>query len=70
MAEGLDLAAVYGRISQACRTAGGQRAFAERAGCSEQMVSAVLNARKRPSNSILQAAGLRRMEVIVEDAGR
>lgn len=66
MAAELDLADVYGRIAQACRAAGGQRAFAERAGCSEQMVSLVLHAHRRPSDRILRAAGLKRIEKFVE----
>lgn len=67
MGEGLHMAEVYARISQACRDAGGQRAFAGRVGCSEAMVSQVVNAQRRPRARILKAAGLKRELKIVED---
>jgi hypothetical protein len=62
----LDEVAVYARITKACREAGGQRAFAERAGCSEQMISLVLNARRPASDRILRAAGLKRVVKFIE----
>jgi hypothetical protein len=54
----LTLSAVYGRLRQACRDAGGQKAWAEANGFSASFVSDVLNAKRPLPGSIAAALGL------------
>jgi hypothetical protein len=54
----LNLLEFYALLRQACREAGGQRAFARTHGMSEQYLCDVLNARKDPGDRILAALGL------------
>ena len=58
------LADVYGAIRRACREAGSQAEFADRAGLSQAYVSNVLNGRKPPSDALLAAIGWRRRVVL------
>lgn len=57
----LDSLEVCRRLSAACKAAGGQRAFAEKYGMSAGYVCDVLNARREPGESILNALGLVRV---------
>ncbi len=54
----LDLADFHRVMREACAIAGGQKAWAERHGISQQYVSDVLNSRRKPGLMILQALGL------------
>ena len=56
----LTLLDVFARIGAACRDAGGQKAWAMKHGIRPQYVSDVLNARREPGVSILNALGLRK----------
>lgn len=48
-------------LEKAVKTAGGQRAFATKAGVTGQYVSDVLRHRREPGGSILFALGLRKV---------
>lgn len=61
MARRVDLIEIYGRIRKACREAGSQKAFAEKAGVSAAFVSAVLNGQKPPSAAMLSHVGIKRV---------
>jgi hypothetical protein len=58
MSDDLTLIAVYGRLRQACREAGGQKAWAQAHGFSASFVSDVLNAKRPMPDSIIAALGL------------
>ena len=53
-------------LRERCKAAGGQRAWAQAVGISEQYVSDVLNARREPGESILRALGLAKVVRYVE----
>lgn len=57
----LDSVEVCRRLSAACKNAGSQKAFAEKHGLSGAYVCDVLNARREPGQSILDALGLVRV---------
>jgi len=57
----LDSLEVCRRLGAACKAAGSQRAFAEKHGLSAAYVCDVLNARREPGESILNALGLVRV---------
>lgn len=59
----ITLIAVYGRLREACRKAGGQKAWAEAHGFSASFVSDVLNAKRPIPDSVLAALGLVRVTV-------
>ena len=63
----VDLIEIYGRIRKACREAGSQKAFADKAGVSAAFVSAVLNGQKPPSSAMLSHVGIKRV-VYFEEA--
>lgn len=60
-AEYLDSIEVCRRLSQACKEAGGQKAWAQMHGVSPAYVSSVLHARCEPGKVILDALGLVRV---------
>lgn len=57
----VDLLDVCRLLRAECRTAGSQKAWAERHGVSPAFVCDVLNARREPSGAILSALGLVRV---------
>lgn len=57
----MTLADVYAQMRSECAAAGGQRAWSNKHGISEQYVSDVMNARHDPGEKILTALGLRRV---------
>lgn len=57
----IDQIEVCRRIAAACKHAGGQKAWAEANGLSAGYVSDVLNARREPGKSVLDALGLVRV---------
>lgn len=57
----LDSIEVCRRLSAACKAAGSQRAWAEKNGVSPAYVCDVINARRDPGQSILNALGLVRV---------
>lgn len=57
----LDSLEVCRRLSAACKAAGSQRAWAEKHGVSPAYVCDVINARRDPGQSILNALGLARV---------
>jgi hypothetical protein len=57
----LDSIEVCRRLSAACKNAGSQKAFAEKHSLSPAYVCDVLNARREPGQSILDALGLVRV---------
>lgn len=57
----LDYIEVCSRLSVACKNAGSQKAFAEKHGLSAAYVCDVMNARREPGKSILDALGLTRV---------
>ncbi len=57
----LDSLEVCRRLSAACKAAGSQRAWAEKHGVSPAYVCDVINARRDPGQSILNALGLVRV---------
>jgi hypothetical protein len=57
----LDSIEVCRRLSAACKNAGSQKAFAEKHNLSPAYVCDVLNARREPGQSILDALGLIRV---------
>lgn len=57
----LDSVEVCRRLSAACKAAGSQKAFAEKHNVSAAYVCDVLNARREPGQSILDALGLVRV---------
>lgn len=57
----LDSVEVCRRLSAACKMAGSQKAFAEKHGISPAYLCDVLNARREPGPSILDALGLVRV---------
>lgn len=61
MREVLTLPDVYRLLTDACKRAGSQSAFAAREGMSAAFVSAVLNAKKAPSARLLNILGLRQV---------
>ena len=63
MTADLTLIAVYGRLRQACRDAGSQKAWAEAHGFSATFVSDVLNARRPMPDSVVAALGLMKVTV-------
>ena len=62
----LDSMDVCRRLSEACKEAGGQSAWAALHGVSPTYVSSVLHARIEPGKAILQALGLVRVVVYRE----
>jgi hypothetical protein len=58
MSEDLTLIAVYGVLREACRKAGGQKAWGEKHGFSASFVSDVLNAKRPIPDSVVAALGL------------
>lgn len=63
MMDALDVCRI---LRDQCRSAGGQRAWAQANGVSEQYVCDILNARREPGDKILAAIGLRRVVRYVE----
>jgi len=57
----LDSVEVCRRLSAACKAAGSQKAFADKHNVSAAYVCDVLNARREPGQSILDALGLVRV---------
>lgn len=57
----LDSIEVHRRLVAACKKAGSQKAFAEKHGLSTAYVCDVLNSRREPGQSILDALGLVRV---------
>lgn len=56
----MSLSVVYAELRSACAAAGGQAAWAKKAGISPQYVSDVVNGRKDPGPGMLAALGLRK----------
>jgi DNA-binding phage protein len=54
----MDTAAVIRLLRDACRHAGGEAAFARRAGISRQMINAVLTGKRQPRGRLLDVFGL------------
>jgi hypothetical protein len=58
VSEMLNQVDVFRELREACRAAGGQKAWAERHGVSQTFLSDVLNAKCGPGTSILRPLGL------------
>lgn len=57
---------MFSRLNRAVNSAGSQKALAEQLGVSPAYLSAVLNAKKPPSDRVLSHIGLRVQAVYVE----
>jgi hypothetical protein len=62
----LDAADVCGLLRKAVNAAGSQKVFADQIGVRPQYVFAVLRGDRRPSDAMLTAIGLRRVERFTE----